>query len=101
MPEIVFNIISFWLCVINVSAFVLTLSDKRRAEKHRWRIRESALIAVAFLGGGTGELLGMLAVRHKIRNLKFIISVPLFILLWAAGLYISGYFAYLLKGMIR
>ncbi len=46
-------------------------ADKRRAVKHRRRLRESTLLAVAFLGGSIGIISAMLAVRHKTQKAKF------------------------------
>lgn len=52
------------------------LSDKLRAKKHRWRIPEATLLAVAASGGSLGSLLGMYAFRHKTRKPKFYIGIP-------------------------
>ena len=41
------------------------------AKLKRTRIPELSLLASAFLGGGTGALLGMLLFRHKIRKWYF------------------------------
>jgi uncharacterized membrane protein YsdA (DUF1294 family) len=51
--------------------------DKRRAIKRAWRIPEKTLFITAFIGGGIGSCLGMYLFRHKIRQLRFIILLPL------------------------
>lgn len=65
-----------YLLIINALAFVLMLTDKRKAIKGRWRIPEKTLLASAFWGGSFGCLLGMYAARHKTKHPKFSIGVP-------------------------
>ena len=66
-----------YLLLINALGFGLMLLDKWKAKKNRWRIRESTLMLVAALGGSVGSLLGMYAVRHKTKHLKFTLGIPL------------------------
>ena len=66
-----------YLLLINALGFGLMLLDKWKAKKNRWRIRESTLMLVAALGGSVGSLLGMYAVRHKTKHLKFPLGIPL------------------------
>lgn len=68
--------ILLYLLIINALGFLLMLSDKLRAKKHRWRIPEATLLAVAASGGSLGSLLGMYAFRHKTRKPKFYIGIP-------------------------
>jgi uncharacterized membrane protein YsdA (DUF1294 family) len=55
--------------------------DKQRAKNHAWRISERTLLFTAFVGGGIGSMAGMLLFRHKTKHIKFIVLVPLAILL--------------------
>lgn len=68
--------ILLYLLIINALGFLLMLSDKLRAKKHRWRVPEATLLAVAASGGSLGILLGMYAFRHKTRKPKFYIGIP-------------------------
>ena len=68
--------ILWYLLLINAAAFALMLSDKRRAKKNRWRIRESTLILSAALGGSIGALAGMYTFRHKTKRIKFTAGIP-------------------------
>ncbi|MBC7960557.1 MAG: DUF1294 domain-containing protein [Vallitaleaceae bacterium] len=78
-----------WYCYVGVNglSFLLFAFDKYKAIHHSLRIREKHLLLSAVLGP-LGSLLGMLVCRHKIRKLKFILWVPIFI-----GLHIFIYFA--------
>lgn len=71
------NTAYYILIIWNVLVFAAYGLDKRKAIKGKWRVKEGTLIALAFLMGGLGSLLGMVVFRHKIRSLKFKILVPL------------------------
>ncbi len=65
-----------YLFLINALGFVLMLADKRKAQKNRWRIPESTLIAAAILGGSLGTIAGMRIARHKTKHPKFYLGLP-------------------------
>ncbi len=73
--------------VINITAAVLTVVDKHRAQKKQWRIPERPLILLGAAGGALGEFIAMLCIRHKTKHLKFVISMPVFIVLHIVLLY--------------
>ncbi len=66
-----------YLIVVNLIAMLLTLSDKRRAIRHRWRIPENTLLFFAAIGGSPAMYLTMLGIRHKTKHKKFMIGIPL------------------------
>jgi uncharacterized membrane protein YsdA (DUF1294 family) len=51
--------------------------DKKRAIKHKYRIRERTLWLVAIFGGAVGTTIGMQVYRHKTKHLSFKIGFPL------------------------
>ncbi|WP_374284854.1 DUF1294 domain-containing protein [Novosphingobium sp.] len=59
------------LCAINFAAFAAFGIDKARAENGGWRIRESTLLWLAFLGGSPGAWAGRGVFRHKTRKQPF------------------------------
>ena len=73
-----------YLAVISLLAVILTLHDKNAARRNAWRIKERTLLAVSILGGSAAMFLTMLAVRHKTRRAKFMVGIPLIILIQAA-----------------
>lgn len=87
MKPNIFTLLLLALALLSLISFVLMGVDKARARKRRWRIPEATLLLVDFLGGGLGGLLGMMIFRHKIRHPKFLICVPLSILLWGFLIY--------------
>ena len=69
------NII-IYLLIINIIAFFAMFIDKKKAEKDRWRIKESTLLTLALIGGSIGAIIGMYTFHHKTRKLKFCIGCP-------------------------
>lgn len=76
----------------SVVCFLAYGLDKRRASAERWRISETTLHWLAFLGGWPGGYLGQQAFRHKTQKFKFqlifwlIVSLHLpviFLCLWS------------------
>lgn len=70
-----------YLIVTNSILFLMMGYDKYQAIKKRSRIPEIVFLVLSFLGGGIGTLLGMILFHHKTRKIKFIILVPLSILI--------------------
>ena len=60
--------------MLNVISFSLYGLDKQRARRGLWRIRESVLLAIAWLMGGVGAWLGMRLFRHKTQKRAFVVS---------------------------
>ena len=65
------------LCVTNGIAFVMMWVDKRRAQRHAWRIPERTLLLSAVCFGGIGSFLGMYGFRHKTKHTVFRLVVPI------------------------
>jgi len=74
------NIIIYFI-LINIIAFFSMFLDKRKAKKHKWRISENTLMGLALLGGEIGALIGMYKFRHKTQKPKFVIGIPMFIVM--------------------
>lgn len=75
-----YNFLIIYFIVINLLAVALTVYDKSAARKNKWRISEKTLLVVSALGGGIAMLATMYAVRHKTKKMKFMIGIPLIIL---------------------
>lgn len=78
------HIILIYLAVINVVTFFMYGIDKWKAKKSKWRIRETALLGLAVLGGSIGAWLGMRAWHHKTQHKKFKYGVPAIIIVQLA-----------------
>lgn len=67
--------------VVSVVSVVLCIIDKNRAKKHGRRIPEAELMLAGALGGALPMLITMLLIRHKTKHVKFMLGLPLEILL--------------------
>ena len=74
------NII-IYLLIINTIAFLAMFIDKKKAEKDRWRIKESTLLTLALIGGSIGAIAGMYTFHHKTKKPRFFIGIPVIIVL--------------------
>ena len=70
-----------YLIIINILSFILYGIDKLKAIKKKERISEKTLILIGILGGSIGSIIGMNIFRHKTKKLKFIISLPLILII--------------------
>lgn len=70
-----------YLLVINLIAFLAMFIDKRKAQKGRWRIKESTLLILAVIGGSIGAISGMYIFHHKTQKPRFYIGFPIIIIL--------------------
>ncbi len=80
-------LIFVYLALLNLFTVLYTVADKRHARKKAWRVPERSLLLLGFFGGALGEFLTMLLIRHKTAKPKFMVLLPLFILMHAALLY--------------
>ena len=82
IPRIIF----VYFLLINLLGLALYGIDKAKSKrKGSRRIPERTLLWVARLGGGVGCWLGMMLFRHKTKHTRFMVLVPLWTVLWAAG----------------
>ena len=85
-----------YLLVINIIAVCVTVSDKKKAQHHQWRVKESALLLIALFGGSVGMFLTMKIIRHKTQKKKFMIGIPVIFILQTAFIFLAIYWGKLL-----
>lgn len=76
------------MAIMSIAGVIVCALDKRAARRGARRTPERTLWVLSLLGGATGMLIAMLAVRHKTRKVRFIVLVPL---LAAAQIGLLGY----------
>ena len=74
-------IVLLFFAVMSCVAFFAYAIDKRKARRNRWRLSESLLLLLGFLGGSVGAILGMKLFHHKTRHWYFW-AVNLLGLIW-------------------
>lgn len=70
-----------WFALISLVTAIVTLSDKIKAKKGSFRIPEKVLFILALLGGSVAEYFTMRLIRHKTLHKRFMVGLPLIILL--------------------
>lgn len=58
--------------------------DKSKAKHGKWRISEKTLFLLAAVGGSVGSLAGMYTFRHKTKHTKFVIGMPVILIVHIA-----------------
>lgn len=87
--------ILIYFAVISLVTAIVTAIDKYKAKKGAFRISEATLFILALLGGSLGEYLTMKAIRHKTLHKRFMIGLPVIMLLQLTAIIVSA--VYFLK----
>ena len=85
----------FYLVAVNIIAMAVTLADKKASRRHRWRVQERLLFFIAIMGGSPLMYITMLSVHHKTRHKRFMIGLPIMIVLQIAAIVALFYFGIL------
>jgi len=104
MPENILTYLPYiYLGVISLIAFFVTLYDKAVAglsykispkdkdgksnkKGPKIRVPESALLVISLLGGSVAMFFTMLLIRHKTKKPKFMVGIPVIIVLQIAAI---------------
>ena len=70
-----------YCALMSLVSFIQFGMDKRRAQKHQWRIPEKILFLTAMAGGSPGAILGMVFFRHKTLHKSFRVGLPMILVL--------------------
>lgn len=83
-----------YLVAINLLGIIVTVADKKKAIKGKYRIPELDLWIIALLGGSLGTYITMKIVRHKTKHKNFMIGIPIIIIIQL----VTSIFAYIFLG---
>lgn len=76
------TVLCIWLGIISLIAFCTTVYDKWAAKHNpRHRTPEATLLLISLLGGSIVMYVTMQLIRHKTKHLKFMVGIPLILLL--------------------
>ena len=75
-----------YLIIISLVSIVICIYDKIISKKNKvsLRIPESVLLLLSALGGSVAMLATMLIFRHKTKHVKFMLGIPVIIILQIA-----------------
>ena len=84
MTRIVTLVVLAYLLVMTIVGLIIMKSDKAKAEKNKWRIKEATLFLISAIGGSLGTWAGMYLFRHKTKHWYFVVGMPLILILHIA-----------------
>ncbi len=83
MKEYITPILTYF-ALISLMTAVVTAADKLSAKRNKRRVPEKVLFLLAILGGSFSEYLTMRIIRHKTLHKRFMIGLPVIMLLQLA-----------------
>lgn len=87
-------VILIYFAVISLVTAVITAADKHKAKKGAFRISEATLFLMAVLGGSLAEYLTMRCIRHKTLHKRFMIGLPLIMILQLVAVILSAIYIF-------
>lgn len=76
--------LALYLLFINVVSVILCIADKLKAKLDDWRISEKTLFVASTIGGAVGMYITMCLIRHKTKHKRFMIGLPVIIIVQCA-----------------
>ena len=102
MPEfiqdhLVLTILLAYIAIISLISIVVCIYDKKISKKNRVELRtpEKTLLLLSALGGSVAMFVTMLLIRHKTKHVKFMLGIPLIMVVQAAAIIALAYFGIL------
>lgn len=79
-----------YLAIISLVSIVVCIYDKKISKKGRveLRISEKSLLILSALGGSVAMFVTMLLIRHKTKHVKFMLGIPIIMVLQAIIIYL-------------
>ncbi len=92
MDELTIQVIALYLVIINLVSIIVCKYDKNAARKRKGRVSEKSLFLLCFVGGSPAMYICMRVIRHKTKHKRFMIGIPIIIILQIAIVFLWFYF---------
>ena len=76
-----------YLAAVSLLSVIAAVADKIKARRGERRVPENTLMLLAALGGSAAMLVTMLLIRHKTRHIRFMLGIPIIMILQAPVVY--------------
>lgn len=83
-----------YFAVISLVTAAVTAADKYKAKKGSFRISEKALFILAILGGSLSEYMTMRLIRHKTLHKRFMIGLPVIMILQLTAVILASIYLF-------
>jgi uncharacterized membrane protein YsdA (DUF1294 family) len=84
-----------WFILISAVSIIMTVYDKWAAKRKKRRVPERTLLSLGIVGGAAAMYLTMKMIRHKTKKKKFMVGLPLEILLHVLIAFCFYYFIFI------
>ena len=84
-----------WFILISAVSIIMTVYDKWAAKRKKRRVPERTLLSLGLIGGAAAMYLTMKMIRHKTKKKKFMVGLPLEILLHVLIAFCFYYFIFI------
>ena len=83
-----------YVLIMSVVSIVVCIYDKKISKKNRVELRtpEKTLLLLSALGGSVAMYITMLIIRHKTKHFKFMVGIPVIMVLQAALIFVLFHF---------
>lgn len=85
MENLALSIFLAYIAIISLISVVVCIYDKKISKKNRVELRtpEKTLMLLSALGGSVAMFITMQIIRHKTKHVKFMLGIPLIIIVQA------------------
>ena len=92
--NLVLSILLAYIAVISLISIVVCIYDKKISKKNRVELRtpEKSLLILSALGGSVAMFITMLIIRHKTKHVKFMLGIPLIMIIQAGVIFLLARF---------
>jgi uncharacterized membrane protein YsdA (DUF1294 family) len=93
----ILSIFLAYIAIISLISVIVCIYDKKISRKNRVELRtpEKTLLLLSALGGSVAMFVTMLIIRHKTKHVKFMLGIPLIIIVQAGVIFLLLHFGLL------
>ena len=94
MENLALSIFLAYIAVISLISVIVCIYDKKISKKIRVALRspEKTLMLLSALGGSVAMFITMQIIRHKTKHVKFMLGIPLIIIVQAVIVFLLFHF---------
>ena len=92
--NVALSIFLAYILVISIISIIVCIYDKKISKKNRVELRtpEKTLLLLSALGGSVAMFVTMLLIRHKTKHFKFMVGIPVIMVLQAVAIFLLFHF---------
>ena len=92
--NLILSIFLAYIAIISIVSIIVCIYDKKISKKNRVELRtpEKSLLILSALGGSVAMFITMLIIRHKTKHFKFMVGIPVIMIIQAAIIFALFHF---------